>query len=140
MGSIFNVFGAAVNSHWFSNTLTRWSYVSLLAPPRLVNHSTAPLLYAILFFKQLILSFSVVCLCSLILFSISLRNWPSNRLWSGMQQWVLGSNEGSCCGAGDVAGVSLRDGVSENEMDDGLEGGEEHGGEVGSCMVCKVAM
>jgi hypothetical protein len=29
-----------------------------------------------------------------------------------------------------VAGVLLRDGLSENEMDDGLEGGEEDGREL----------
>jgi len=37
----------------------------------------------------------------------------------------MGCNEGAGCGAGDVAGVSLGDGLSENEMDDGLEGTEE---------------
>ena len=57
MHSIFDVFRAAVNSHCFSNTSTRWSYVSFLAASRLVNHSSAPLLNAMLFFRQLILSF-----------------------------------------------------------------------------------
>jgi len=34
-------------------------------------------------------------------------------------------NAGGGCGAGDVAGVSLRDGISENVTEDGLEGTEE---------------
>ena len=47
-----------------------------------------------------------------------------------MRRWVVGCNKGGGCGAGDVAGVSLRDGHSENERDDGLEGGEEDGKEL----------
>jgi hypothetical protein len=42
----------------------------------------------------------------------------------------VGCNEGDDCGAGDVAGVSLRDGFSENVMSDGLEGSEEDGKEL----------
>jgi len=42
----------------------------------------------------------------------------------------VGCNEGDDCGAGDVAGVSLRDGFSKNVMSDGLEGIEEDGKEL----------
>jgi len=42
----------------------------------------------------------------------------------------MGCNKGAGCEAGDVAGVSLGDGLSENEMDDGLEGTEEDGREL----------
>jgi hypothetical protein len=39
-------------------------------------------------------------------------------------------NEGGGCGGGDVAGVSLRDGGSENVRDDVLEGVEQDGKEL----------
>ena len=58
--SVFDVFGAAVNGHCFLNASTRCSYVSFSAASRLVNHSSAPLPYVMLFFRQLILSLSVL--------------------------------------------------------------------------------
>jgi hypothetical protein len=37
----------------------------------------------------------------------------------------MGCNEGDGCGAGDVAGVVSGNGLSENVMEDGVEGVEE---------------
>ena len=42
----------------------------------------------------------------------------------------MGGNGGDGCGAGDVAGVLVRDGLFEKEIDDGLEGGEDDGSEL----------
>ena len=39
----------------------------------------------------------------------------------------MGGNEGGGCGAGDVVGVPLGDGLSDQVRDNRLEGGEEDG-------------
>ena len=139
---IFNIFGAAVSNHCFLNAVTRWSYVSFLAAYRSVNHSSSLLLNLILFFRQLIFKF----LCCMSVFINFILDFTEELAWQEVVICTAFPLEGSflawhaamSCGLqhrwwlwiGDVAGVSLQDGHSENERDNWLKEGDEDGKEL----------